>query len=78
MRAQSGVAKKSCKIIRRSCTKELQTGVAKGTANLGFKKELEKELQTEIAERSCQRQSQKDDEEARDDDKAGNAEKSGF
>ena len=50
----------------------------RGVANLGCKKELEKELQTEIAERSCQRQSQKDHKEALEDDKAGNAEKSGF
>ena len=56
--------------MKRSRTKELQTGVAKGIADLGCKKELE----TEIAERSCQTQSQKDDEEARDDDEAGNAE----
>ena len=54
----------------------MQRGVAKGIANLGYKKELEKKLETEIAERSCQIQSQKDGEEARDDDKAGNAEKS--
>ena len=37
-----------------------------------------KELETEIAERSCQIQSQKGDQKARDVDKAGNAEKSGF
>ena len=30
----------------------MQRGVAKGTANLGCKKELEKELETEIAERT--------------------------
>ena len=40
-----------------------------------LQKSWKKELETEIAERSCQIQSQKDDEEAQD-DKAGNAEKS--
>ena len=72
----------------------MQRGVAKGIANLGYKKELEtaivqkesqiqvtqkswkKELETAIAERSYQIQSRKGDPEARDDDKAGNAEKS--
>ena len=48
----------------------MQTGVAKEIAILGCKKEFE----TQIAEKSCQTQSQKGDEEARDDDKAGNAE----
>ena len=50
----------------------MQRGVAKGIANLGYKKELE----TAIAETSCQIQSRKGDPEARDDDKARNAEKS--
>ena len=48
----------------------MQRGFAKGIANLGYKKELE----TAVAEMSCQIQSRKSDPEARDGDKAGNAE----
>ena len=67
MESQTRAAKE---VMKRSRAKELQTGVA----NLGCKKELE----TGIAERSCQTHSQKDDEEARDDDEAGNTEKNLF
>ena len=52
----------------------MQTGVAKGLANSGCEKELEKGVGNIIAERSRQMQSQKDDKEARDADEAGNAE----
>ena len=76
IRAAKGAAKWSCKqqelqkeVVKRNGTKELQT-VAKGIANSGCKKELE----TEIAERSCQTKSQKHNEEAPEDDEAGNAE----
>ena len=60
--------------MKRSRTKELQTGGAKGIANLGCKKELE----TELAARSCQTQSQKDVEEAHDKDEAGTTENNLF
>ena len=43
-RAAKGVVKKSCKLIKRSCSKELQRGVAKGIANLVYKEELEKRV----------------------------------
>ena len=63
--SQKGVAQKSC---REELQKELQIQFTK--------KSWKKELETAIAERSCQIQSRKGDPEARDDDKAGNAEKS--
>ena len=81
---QTGAAKWSYKqelpkeVIKRSRTKELHIGAAKGIANLGCKKKFEKELETEIAERSCEMQSQKDDVESCDADEAGNVENNLF
>ena len=54
--------------MKRSRSKDLQTGVPKGIATLGCKEELD----TEVVERSCETQLQKDDKAARDDE-AGNA-----
>ena len=66
MELQTRAAKE---VIKRSRTKELQTGVIKGIANLGCKKELDKG----VGKRNCRKelpnavaQSQKDDEEACD------------
>ena len=50
--------------------KDLQPSTAISVEGVGNKKELE----TKIPEKTCQTQSQKGDEEAHNDDKAGNAE----
>ena len=74
MELQRRAANSYKRVAQKSCREELQKDL-----QIQFTtKRWNKELETEIAERSCQIQLRKGDGEARDDDKAGNGEKSRF